>query len=80
LAGFLWNGHREFSTAADAGKPLCGRCEAPNMTSQLLNDPEHWRERARIIRNLSAEMVDPVSKSLMLKIADDYEVLATSRG
>ena len=46
------------------------------MTSQLLNDPEHWRERARIIRNLSAEMVDPVSKSLMLKIADDYEVLA----
>jgi hypothetical protein len=44
--------------------------------SPLLNDPEHWRERAKAMRELSAEMLDPESRNLMLKIADDYEVLA----
>jgi hypothetical protein len=43
---------------------------------KLLNDPKHWRERAKAMRMLSTEMADPVSSSLMLKIADDYEVLA----
>jgi hypothetical protein len=47
------------------------------MASHLMNDPEHWRERAKAMRILSAEAaVDPASKRTMLKIADEYEFLA----
>ena len=44
------------------------------MTS-LINDPEHWRERAVEARTLAEQMADPVAKRAMLAIAD-YDLLA----
>jgi hypothetical protein len=38
----------------------------------LLNDPEHWLQRAREARTLA----DQMSKETMLKIAADFEHLA----
>jgi len=46
------------------------------MANHLLNDPKHWLGRAKEMRLLAQEMVDPESKRMMLKIADDYESLA----
>jgi hypothetical protein len=41
-----------------------------------MNDPEHWRLRAEEARALAAQISDPECKSMMLRIADDYEELA----
>jgi hypothetical protein len=46
------------------------------MTNHLLNDPSHWRERAKAMRVHAEQIDDPESKGMMLKIADDYESLA----
>ena len=40
------------------------------------NDPQHWRERAEESRALAEQMQDEVSRTMMLKIADDYDKLA----
>jgi hypothetical protein len=42
-----------------------------------MNDPEHWKQRARETR-LLAETVDdpPQAKAEMLEVADEYEHLA----
>ena len=42
----------------------------------LYNDPEHWRKRAEEARELAHKMTDPVGKSAMLEIAENYEQLA----
>ena len=41
-----------------------------------LNDPKHWRERAKEARVCAEQITDPESKTRMLKIAEDYEKLA----
>jgi hypothetical protein len=41
-----------------------------------LNDPEHWRDRAKEARAMAQEMADPVSKQRMLDVAANYEHLA----
>jgi hypothetical protein len=41
-----------------------------------LNDPEHWRDRAKEARALAEDMADPVSKEKMLDLAANYEHLA----
>jgi hypothetical protein len=41
-----------------------------------LNDPEHWRERAKKARALAEDMADSVSKEKMLDLAANYEHLA----
>ena len=46
------------------------------MASHLLNDPEHWHERAKAMRLLSVKTPEPVSRWAILKVADEYEVLA----
>ena len=38
--------------------------------------PKHWRDRAEAARALAEQMRDDLSKSMMRRIADDYEQLA----
>jgi len=42
----------------------------------FLNDPEHWRDRAEEARTRADQISNPQCKIAMLRIADDYEVLA----
>ena len=46
------------------------------MALQHANDAKHWRDRAAQMRVLSDEMKDPKARSMMLKLANDYEKLA----
>ena len=46
------------------------------MTRQNINDANHWRDRAAKMRALSAEMEDFEARTLMLKLANDYDKLA----
>jgi len=46
------------------------------MTLQGLNDAKHWRDRAAEMRVLSADMRDFEARTLMLKLANDYDKLA----
>ena len=48
--------------------------EMPNRS--FLNDPRHWRDRADEARTRADQLDDPQSKGAMLRIADDYELLA----
>jgi hypothetical protein len=43
------------------------------MTRQNLNDAAHWRDRAAETRVLSEVMINPETKSTMLKQANDYD-------
>jgi hypothetical protein len=46
------------------------------MTDHPINNPEHWRHRAKEMRAHSDQATDLVSKATMLGIAEDYEKLA----
>jgi hypothetical protein len=46
------------------------------MALQGLNDARHWRDRAAEMRVLSCEMKDFEARTLMLRLANDYEKLA----
>ena len=47
------------------------------MTSRsLLDEPEHWRERAEEVLSLADQANDPASKATLLDIAAGYERLA----
>ena len=41
------------------------------------NDPDHWHQRAEECRVLAEEMSNERTKKTMLRIADDYDKLAT---
>jgi len=49
---------------------------ADPMTVQGANDAKHWRDRAAEMRVLSNEMKDFEARTLMLKLANDYDKLA----
>ena len=42
----------------------------------FLNDPTHWRERAEEARTRADQMSIPQCRMAMLRVADDYELLA----
>ena len=46
------------------------------MPDHPINDPKHWRHRAKEARALAQQMGDPEAKRKMLKNADDYDRLA----
>jgi hypothetical protein len=46
------------------------------MPASFINDPEHWRKRAKETRAIADKMNDPRAREKMLKIADDYDRLA----
>jgi hypothetical protein len=41
------------------------------MSASLINDPKHWRERAKEARAMADEMKDQQAKQMMLGIARD---------
>ena len=53
-----------------------GDLEGSSMPSVFLNDPQHWRDRADQMRALASESSDPESRTIMLRVANDYELLA----
>jgi hypothetical protein len=46
------------------------------MASNLIDDPEHWRDRAREMRAQAVQIEHSVSKDAMLVIAKNYDKLA----
>ena len=46
------------------------------MVSSMVDDPEHWRQRAEEVRTVAEDMHDPVTKRSMLDTAEGYERLA----
>jgi hypothetical protein len=43
------------------------------------NDPQRWRDRADEMRSLASEINDQESGRIMLRLANDYELLARRR-
>jgi hypothetical protein len=44
-------------------------------TVRFIDDPKHWRSRAAKMRMLADEMSDESARTMMLKLADDYDEL-----
>jgi hypothetical protein len=42
------------------------------------NEPQHWRDKAEQARVLAEQMSDDPLREMMLRIAEDYEYLATT--
>jgi hypothetical protein len=42
----------------------------------LVNDPEHWRDRAREKRALAERLRNELAKQTMLRIANEFDRLA----
>lgn len=45
-------------------------------TPALIDDPQHWRDRAEEARRIAAQLSDPVSEKTMNEIAASYDRLA----
>jgi hypothetical protein len=46
------------------------------MSASILDDPEHWHQRAEEARLVAEQLHDPVAKAAILRIAADYEQIA----
>jgi hypothetical protein len=46
------------------------------MPASLINDPEHWRDRAREKRELAERLRNEQAKQTVLRVANEYERLA----
>jgi len=51
------------------------RCFSADMPASLINDPEHWRDRAREKRALADRLTNEQVKQTVLRVANDYERL-----
>jgi hypothetical protein len=43
---------------------------------ERINDPDHWRDRAREARTIAAQMSDPHAVEAMMGVAEEYNLLA----
>ena len=46
------------------------------MPSHLLNDVQHWRDRAKESRGLAEQINDALAREMMFRIASNYERMA----
>jgi hypothetical protein len=46
------------------------------MPSRLVDDPQHWRDRAAAMRALLDPLTDHQIKEVILRLAGDYDKLA----
>ena len=67
---------RGFSAISNCAPAYAAIEERKSMTLQGINDAKHWRDRAAEMRVLSADMKDFEARTLMLKLANDYDKLA----
>jgi hypothetical protein len=44
--------------------------------THILDDPQHWLDRAEEMRKLAEEMREPETRRMMLSIAEGYDKLA----
>ena len=58
-------------------KPILRRKSIPH-PDYLFKTPTHWRMRAEKMRTLAEEADDPTVRTMMLRIAADYDRLAES--
>jgi hypothetical protein len=45
------------------------------MTTDLVTNPQHWLDRAEKARLHAQQMLEPVSKGMMVEVAEHYESL-----
>ena len=45
------------------------------MTTDLVPNLQHWRDRAKKARLHAQQMIEPVSKRMMVEVAEHYESL-----
>jgi hypothetical protein len=43
------------------------------MTTDLVTNPQHWRDRAEKARVHAQQMIEPVTKGMMVEVAEHYE-------
>jgi hypothetical protein len=44
--------------------------------ANFINNPKHWHDRAAAMRVLSGTAADVETRTIMLRLADDYDKLA----
>jgi hypothetical protein len=47
-----------------------------NPPGSILDNPEHWHQRAEEARRVAEQLSDPLATKMMLRVAQDYEQLA----
>jgi hypothetical protein len=63
-----WEATRQHNAVAAGREAL--------MSASIINDPKHWRDRAKEARAIADEMNDRDAKQMMLGIARSYVLLA----
>ena len=54
-----------------------GLVKPPDTVTSIVDNPKHWRNRAEEARSFAEAMRDEHSKSMMSRIADSYDKIAT---